>query len=249
MADMKRVFSEPAYVLHRRAYRETSFLVEVFTPEHGRLTLAAKGARRAKSTAQGLLQPFTPLLISWTGKNELMTLIEVDADGAAQQLKGDALFAGFYLNELLMALLQKWDPHPNLFRIYAETLKALQIVPLDQKALRTFEKMLLEELGYGLLPRDEAERQASFNPDKYYRFVPELGFVVSELGEDAKAKAALFSGKSLLAMANDNLSDDDHMMDAKRLTRFVLAPLLGRRVIHSRKLFQQPAEKKHEYEE
>ena len=241
---MKRVSFQPAYVLHRRSYRETSFLVEIFTPEFGRLTLSAKGARKAKSGTQGLLQPFTPLQVSWSGKGELMTLVQVDACGEVRHLKGDSLFAGFYLNELLMALLHKWDAHPHLFKIYDETLLALQEIPLNQRALRIFEKILLEELGYGLMPRGDVEQNTAFNPDKYYRFVPDQGFVISELGADAKAKSAMFSGKSLLAMANDDWSDDDSMQDAKRLTRFVLAPLLGARPIHSRKLFMQYEESK-----
>lgn len=240
---MKRISFQPAYVLHRRSYRETSFLVELFTPEHGRVTVAAKGARQAKSSLQGLLQPFTPLMVSWSGKGELMTLVQADARGEVRRLKGDALFAGFYLNELLMALLQKWDAHPNLFGAYDETLTALQDVPLNQRALRIFEKILLEELGYGLMPRDGS---SVFLEDKYYRFVPDQGFVISELGEDAKAKSVLFSGKSLLAMANDDWRDEDCMKDAKRLTRFVLTPLLSGRPIHSRKLFMQPEEAKSE---
>ena len=241
---MRRVVSQPAYVLHRRSYRETSFLVEIFTPDYGRLTLSARGARNTKSTSQGLLQPFTPLMVSWAGKGELMSLAQVDACGEVRHLKGDSVFAGFYLNELLMALLERWDAHPVLFAAYDRALTSLQAVPLNQNALRTFEKTLLEELGYGLLPKDGGAQHVAYLPDKYYRFVPEQGFVISELGEDAKAKAALFSGKSLLAISNEDWQDEDCMRDAKRLTRFVLAPLLGNRQIHSRKLFMQFGEVK-----
>lgn len=239
---MRRVSLQPAYVLHRRSYRETSFLVELFTPDYGRLTLTAKGARRHKSTAQGLLQPFTPLMVSWAGKGELMTLVGADAYGEVRHLKGDSLFAGFYLNELLMGLLERWDAHPALFKTYDQALMALQAVPLDQHALRTFEKSLLEELGYGLLFKDDMVPPESYREDKYYRFVPDQGFVISELGEDAKEKSTLFSGKNLLAIAREDWQDEDCMRDAKRLTRFVLAPLLGNRQIHSRKLFVQPGE-------
>lgn len=243
---MRRVSFQPAFVLHRRSYRETSYLVELFTPEYGRLTVTARGVRQAKSPSQGLLQPFTPLLVSWTGRGELMTMVQADANGVVRHLRGDALFAGFYLNELLTALLHKWDPHPQLFNVYDQTLTALQEVPLNQRALRLFEKILLEELGYGLMPRDGSDSSDTFQEDKYYRFVPDQGFVLSELGEDAKAKSSLFSGKSLLAIANEDWRDEECMKDAKRLTRFVLAPLLGQRPIHSRKLFMQPGESKHE---
>lgn len=239
---MKRVTFQPAYVLHRRLYRETSFLVELFTPEFGRLTVTAKGARQVKGGSAGLLQPFTPLQVSWSGKGELMTLTQAEARGSVRLLQGDALFAGFYLNELLMALLQKWDAHSNLFNSYDQTLLAMQAAPLDQRILRSFEKVLLNELGYGLMPSREAKQDMDFQPDKYYRFVPEQGFVISELGEDAKAKTSLFSGKSLLAIARDDWQEEESMRDAKRLTRFVLAPLLGGKTIHSRRLFLQPGE-------
>lgn len=239
---MKRVSLQSAYVLHRRPYRETSYLVEIFTHEYGRLTVIAKGVKKIKSTTQGLLQPFVPLLVSWAGKSELMSLAQVDVRGQVRQLKGDCLFAGFYLNELMMALLHKWDPHPKLYLAYEQTLVALQSETLDQKVLRSFEKTLLEELGYGLLSKESAQAGHHFEVDKYYRFVPEQGFVISGLGEDVKAKSTVFSGKSLLAIANEDWTDDDSIKDAKRLTRFLLAPLLGNRQIHSRKLFMHAGE-------
>ena len=84
---MRRVSLQPAYVLHRRSYRETSFLIELLTPEFGRITVSARGARQRKSTAQGLLQPFTPLMVAFAGKGELMSLSDVDAHGEVRQLK------------------------------------------------------------------------------------------------------------------------------------------------------------------
>lgn len=236
---MQTVHLQPAFVLHRRAYRETSFLVELFTRDHGRLTVIARGVRKAKSASSGLLQPFVPLLVSWSGKGELMTLSHVEASGHMQVLLGDCLFAGFYLNELLMSLLQRWDAHPNLFNVYADTIIALQTNLLQQKTLRSFEKYLLEDLGYGLLPSTAA---ASITPDQYYRFVPDMGFVVSELGEAVLAKSNIFAGKNLIAIAQENWADEDVLQDAKRLTRLMLAPLLGAKQIHSRKLFVKASE-------
>lgn len=241
---MKRVLLQPAYVLHRRAYRETSFLVELFTPEHGRLTVIARGARKARSATQGLLQPFVPLLVSFAGKGELMSLSHVEANGEVKQLHGDCLFAGFYLNELLMCLLEKWDAHTALYAVYERTLLALQVNPLEQKTLRSFEKCLLEELGYGLLPKSDISLHNMFSPDKYYRFIPEQGFILSELGDQSQSEANIFSGKSLLAMAKEDWQDEKSLLDAKRLIRFVLAPLLGGRPLYSRRLFMVPDEKK-----
>lgn len=235
---MKKVLLQPAYVLHRRSYRETSFLVELVTPEHGRLTVVARGVRKSKASipsTQGLLQPFIPLLVSWAGNGELVTLSHVEADGCVAQLRGECLYAGFYINELLMCLLQKWDAHPGLYAAYEKTMTALRKDGLEQKTLRSFEKYLLEELGYGPLPKSNISLHNTFLPDQYYRFTPERGFVLSELGD--LSQADLFSGKSLIAIAKENWQDEETLQDAKRLIRFVLTPLLGARQIHSRKLF------------
>lgn len=236
---MKRVLLQPAYVLHRRLYRESSFLVELFTKAYGRLTVIAKGVRKARSFSQGLLQPFVPLLVSWSGRNELVALTQVESNGLVNQLRGECLFAGLYLNELLMYLLQKWDAHPVLYEQYAKTLANLNSETLEQKFLRSFEKRLLEEIGYGLLPKTTASLQNTFTAQKYYRFIPDHGFVLSEIDDHSKA-GNIFSGKSLLAIAQEDWQNEEVLQDAKRLIRFVLAPLLGTRFIYSRQLFTQP---------
>lgn len=231
---MKQVQLQPAYVLHRRAYRESSFLIELFTPSYGRLTAIAKGVRKKGSSAPGLLQPFVPLLVSWCGKSDLMLLSHVELKTTAPALNGDCLFAGFYLNELLMYLLQKWDAHPHLFHVYDETLQALQQGILEQKYLRGFEKKLLQELGYGILSSAALKQ---FDADKFYRFFPEQGFVVSEQTEPVINQANLFSGKRLQAIAREAWHEPEILKDAKRLIRFVLLPLLGTKTIYSRQLF------------
>ena len=236
---MKRIMLQPAYVLHRRSYRETSFIVELFSADHGRVSVVARGIRKAKSFDQGILQPFIPLLVSFSGKGELMSLTHVEAAGSVSPLRGACLFAGFYLNELLVCLLQKWDAHPDLYQVYAKTVAILQASPLEQKTLRSFEKYLLDELGYGLLPKTEASLVRTFLPDRYYRFIPDLGFVLSELDGQVNSQSNLFLGKNLLAMAREDWQDDDCLQDAKRLMRFVFAPLLGARPIYSRQLFIQ----------
>ena len=242
---MKRIELQPAYVLHRRPYRETSFILELLTPDYGRLSVIAKGVRKERSSTRGLLQagllqagilqPFHPLFVSWSGKHELMTLIHVEPRGGAAQLHGECLFAGFYLNELLMCLLQKWDAHRTLFDCYEKALFDLQTETLEQKVLRSFEKRMLEELGYGLLPKSEAALHRAFSADKFYRFSYEQGFVLSEV--DESSLPFIFSGKSLLAIAKEDWHAEEVLRDAKRLTRFVLAPLLGARQLNSRKLF------------
>lgn len=243
---MKRVLLEKAYVLHRRPYRESSFLVDLFTSQHGRLTVIAKGIRKARSFSQGLLQPFIPLLVSWSGKGELMTLVHIEIEGEIKHLRGAGLFAGFYLNELLMYLLQKWDAHPGLYEAYTNAVTALAQNGLREEILRSFEKNLLEELGYAPLPKSSVSLHNTFLPEQYYRFVPERGFVLTELSDEAQVSSShnVFSGRSLLAIAKEDWQDEEALQNAKRLTRIILAPLLGTRSIYSRQFFMPQQEDK-----
>ena len=237
---MKRVNLQPAFILHRRSYRETSFLIEIWTEELGRLTVLAKGSKQRRGGMAGLLQPFIPLFMSFAGRGELLTLTQAEVRGEMMRLQGDGLFAGFYLNELLMQLLEKNDPHPRLFQAYQETVCRLQAPCLDQKTLRSFELILLDELGYGILPRTAGEIHETFQAHCCYRFIPEQGLIVTDSTDD---EYSLFSGANLLAIAQENWHTDAVVQDAKRLIRFLLAPLLGARPIHSRKLFMQMQEK------
>lgn len=225
-----RVSLQPAFVLHHRPYRETSMLVELFTKEHGRISVIARGVRTQKSRIRALIQPFVPLLVSWQGKTELMTLGSIETNQTPIMLKGDCLLSGFYLNELLMRVLHKHDPHPELYTIYHETLLELQSDQLQHKTLRLFEKNLLEALGYGL------QLQYDIEPEKYYCFFPEQGFKIYQDNDDIN-QALIFPGKSLIALANETLADEESLRDAKRLMRLAFAPLLGSQPLHSRKLF------------
>jgi DNA repair protein RecO (recombination protein O) len=224
---MNRISLQAAYVLHRRPYRETSALVEVFSKDHGRISLIARGVQKPRSFMQGLLQPFIPLLISWVGQGDLPILSQLETQKAISPLQGECLFAGFYLNELLVRLLQKWDPHPALYVQYETTIAALQTPPLNEKILRIFEKKLLEELGYGL-PR-------SFSKQHDYQFIPGAGLVKVEAG--AERGKAFFSGKSLLSFIEEDWQDHSSLQEAKRLMRLMLTELLGPRPIYSRQLF------------
>jgi DNA repair protein RecO (recombination protein O) len=232
---MKHVVLQPAYILHRRSYRESSLLVELFTSEHGCLTVVAKGVRKTRSVQQALLQPFIPLLVSWVGKGELMTLSQVEMNGVASQLTGECLFAGFYLNELLLYLLPKWDAHPALYEAYQNALLALRSRILEQKILRAFEKHLLTELGYGLL-----STESSFLQEQYYKYIPEQGFmlIASPQVQEDLLPPTVFSGKSLLDIAQENWQDENSLRDAKRLMRMMLTGLLGKQSINSRSLFK-----------
>jgi DNA repair protein RecO (recombination protein O) len=234
---MKRVSLQSAFVLHRRSYRETSYLIELFTYDYGRLTVIAKGMRTRYSSANGLLQPFIPLLVSWSGKGELKTLSQFEINGQITSLRGSCLFAGLYLNELLVCLLPKWDAYPRLYQAYQNTMIALYKNVLKLKVLRSFEKCLLEELGYGLLPKNDVSLHKTIAPDQYYCFMPDEGLVLCDpCKQDA---STLFLGKDLLAIAREDWEDEACLRHAKRLTRLILLPLLEGKFIHSRHLFKK----------
>lgn len=223
-----RITLQPAFLLHARPYRETSMLLELFTQEYGRIAAVAKGVRTNRSPLKSLLQPFTPLWISWQGKSELMTVTGVESRGVPFNLRGNCLFSGFYLNELLLKLLQKQDPYPYLYRVYHETLVELANTHLQQKTLRLFEKKFLEEIGYGL--------QLNQDADKYYHYYPDYGFEEVNPNED-KRSGMVFSGKNLRHLANETLDDPESLGEAKKLMRLVIAHLLGDKTLESRKLF------------
>ncbi len=231
-----RITLQPAFILHHRAYRETSLLLDLFTESYGRLSLVARGVRTHRSKLRSLLQPFVPLLVSWQGQSELMLLNSVESNGIPCQLRGDRLFSGFYLNELLVRALQKNDPHPQLYTIYHHTLLELQGVKLEQQTLRLFEKKLLEELGYGLQLERDFFTNDPIVAEQFYQFYPEQGFKQSKQTAGDKMQ---FKGHSLLAFAKEQLNDEDSLRDAKRLMRIALTSLLGFQCLQSRKLFKE----------
>ncbi len=225
----ERVEASPAFVLHRRPYRETSLLLELITPDHGRLGAVARGARAPKSRLRGHLQPFLPLHCDWVARGELATLTGAEAQGPPLLLRPPATLYGLYLNELLLRLLPRRDPQPDLFQRYAHTLAHLA-GPEPEAALRLFERDLLALLGYALeLRRDH--RGAPIDPQAHYRYD----------GHAPRASAAddpeAIPGAVLLALAEGRL-EAAHLPHAKRLTRARLAPLLGSRPLESRRLFR-----------
>ncbi|MBV8801861.1 MAG: DNA repair protein RecO [Gammaproteobacteria bacterium] len=231
-----RVLLQPAYILHHRPYRETSVLMDLFAEKQGRITVIARGVRTPQSKLRSILQPFTPLTVSWQGKTELMTLVSAEAQGLPLTLRGDCLLSAFYLNELLMRLLPKNDPYPLLYTIYQKTLIDLQSDTLKQHILRLFEKQLLTELGYGIELKYDFTTGKAIIAEQFYRYVPEHGFTVCNKGFKEKSNY-IFCGKHLLAFANDQLENEECLQEAKRLMRILLSFVMGTQTINSRKLF------------
>lgn len=228
------ILLQPAYVLHARAYRDTSLLLELFTEEQGRVSAVARGAKGPRSRFKGLLQPFVPLLVSWSGKAELMTLTAAEANGNLPNLAGEVLLCGIYLNELLMRLLHRYDAHPQLFQAYQQALIHLRSKS-QQVVLREFEKQLLLELGYALELDREAHSGATIQPEQFYYFDPHRGLLRHQSASNSSAQ--VFLGESLLALHNDELVQENYLRDAKRLLRLALGHLLGGKPIRSRELF------------
>lgn len=222
-----------AFVLHSRPYRETSLLIEVFGSEHGRLGLVAKGARRGRSPWIALLQPFTPLRLAFSGRSSLKTLTAVEAHAPPYRLTGTAWFCACYLNELLLKLFQPEDSHPVLLDSYHETLARLtnsQDAPVREAALRYFEILLLQEMGYGLpLTHDIAGR--ALRVEARYHFDAAHGFRCTADGA--------YSGEMLVALRERRLTDRVQFAEAKTLLRQAIDFQLAGQVLQSRKLFQQ----------
>ncbi len=232
MSNPRRVELEPAFVLHTRAYRETSQLLEVFTLGHGRVGLVARGARRPKSVYRGILNPFQPLRISWSGRGELLTLREADVTGPAIALSGDRVLSGFYANELILKFLERADPHPDLFAVYAQTLARLGEGFAVEALLRIFEIELLAESGYALNLMADAETGEAIDPAAEYEFFLDQGAVRAREGVDT----ASFSGRHLLAIARQDFDEEAVRRTARRLLRGVINHHLGNRVLHTRQI-------------
>lgn len=225
----------PGFVLHQRPYRETSALLEIFTPMHGRVGLVARGVHSPKSRRRGELQAFRALRLSWSERGELGTLTSVESDGPGFKLSGAAFYSAFYLNELLVRLLVRHDPHPSLFDRYAQALHGLSNQPAEvELTLRLFEKHLLQETGYGLLLDVDCRSGESVQADRLYDYHLEAGPVEVAPGT---TKGFLFPGSSLLALAQEQDIDATVLRDAKRLMRAALNLYLGGKPLKSRELF------------
>jgi DNA repair protein RecO (recombination protein O) len=227
---------QPGYVLHRKPYRDSSLLIEAFSENHGRLGLVARGARSRRGGLAGVLQPFQPLLLSWSGRGELHTLTGAEAQHTLPLLQGESLISGFYLNELLMRLLPRDDPHPHLYRRYAATLQQLASGAMDEWLLRLFERDLLQELGYGLLLTHEGGSGEMVEADARYCYHAEFG---PQRQRDNGETCLSVHGDTLLRLAQGSEADARSRSEAKRLMRGVLSGYLGSRPLASRELFRQ----------
>ena len=232
MAETGRILLEPAFLLHRRSYRETSLFLEFLTREHGRVSVLGKGLRRKKGATAAVLFPFAPLRISWSARGELPILTDVEVAAAQPLADARSLACGLYLNELVLRLLAPQDPHPPIFEVYRQALRRLATGEEREAVLRSFEVLLLAGLGYEMPLECDIASGDGLDPSRYYRFIIEQGPVA------AMPDSGAVRGSALIALRTGVFSSDSDLKDAKRLMRSVIAHHLGGRSLKSRELFK-----------
>jgi len=229
----RRLDHEPGYVLHTYPYKETSLIVEAFTRRFGRVALLARGARRPRSAMRGVLLSFHPLRLGWSASAELGNLISAEWSGALQPLGGRGLMCGFYLNELVLRLLPRDDPHEVLFDIYGESLKTLSQGSSHASVLRGFEKRLLAELGYAPLLERDAASGAPIDPERRYAYEPDRGPMPAN---NSRSTDLVVSGRTLLDVAADDYGRAETRDEARVLLRALIGERLHGQVLHTREV-------------
>jgi DNA repair protein RecO (recombination protein O) len=226
----QRVQLARAYVLHQRPFRDSSLIVEVFAREHGRMTLFARAARGPRSRFAPL-QPFRALLLSWSGRGEAPTLSGAENAGGPMMMPAARLMSAFYLNELLLKLVTRHDPHPQLFDQYEATLGLLGQAQSADASLRQFEARLLDFIGYGLNLAAEADTGRPVRDEAFYHFQPGVhGVVIAEPGS-----SGAIGGAVLQRLAEGaGFQSDAELRQARALMRAALDHCLEGRELHTR---------------
>ncbi|MCG8044401.1 MAG: DNA repair protein RecO [Candidatus Thiodiazotropha endolucinida] len=224
----------PAFVIHRRDYRNTSLLLELFLANQGRIPAIARGAKSGHSSRALLLQPFSPLGVTLTGRGEVKNLKQVEPDGHPYRLKQEMIYCGIYLNELLMRLLQRGDPYPSLYVHYQQTLARLAFGESANQCLRDFEVSLVRELGYGLLLDRTADTNEPILQGQIYEYHIEHGPVVAT----GSGTGIGIHGQTLISLHRGERLDERGRVEAKQLMRRVISYYLGNKPLKSRELFQ-----------
>lgn len=219
-----RVDAQPAFILHARPYRETSLLLECLTRDHGRIGLVARGVRRERSRLpRGLLQPLQPLALGWTGGGDLAPLVAAEATAVPYVLAGSRLFSAIYLNELVLRLSVRADPHAGLFEHYHDCLRRLAGAEGEAWTLRRFERDLLAGLGYALVLDHAFDTGDPLEEDVAYAYVPDAGPVTWR----EQPGAVRVRGAALLALARDEAPGSDDLAALRRLMRSLVRHQLG----------------------
>ncbi|WP_423910342.1 DNA repair protein RecO [Candidatus Spongiihabitans sp.] len=229
-----KVNQQSGYILHRQSYRESSLLVQIFTRNFGRLTLIAKGCRTKKYQVQGLFLPFKPLLLSWTGKGDLPILTSIEQIGFCPQLDASRVACGYYINELILKLLHRHDPHELLYDKYDKSIFQLTDKKNPNSVLRVFEKYLLQEIGFGLVLDHDAESGETIAEEHSYQYVPQKGPIATN-----KEQGDIISGSTLIALQNEEFNSAQDRSQARRLTRLLIDIQLNGKELRSRRVMRE----------
>lgn len=219
-----RVDAQPALILHARAWRETSLLLECLSPDHGRVGLIARGVRRERSRLpRGLLQPLQFLSLSWLGKGELFTLTHAEATAAPLAISGERLYSSMYLNELVLRLCARSDPQPELFEHYCTCLHRLAAGEPEGWTLRRFERDLMIALGYGLVLDRDISDGSDLLASREYSYLINTG---PQQGRSTNG-ALRVSGAALLALHRDERPTPAQERELRLLMRALLQDQLN----------------------
>ncbi len=209
----------------------------MFTPEHGRFRLLAKGARRRNRGQRALLQPFQALRISWSGKSSLKTLTGVEIQSATPRLRTKSLASAYYISELIFKFLHAHDAHEKLFLAYDDAIKSLVNWQPAEGVLRRFECSLLNEIGYGLQLERDVGNQRPIQPGARYCYYPEKGPIRTSSSDPGAGINV--SGETLLALASGKFNSSHSLQESKQLLRFLLTRQIPDGKFRSREVYAQ----------
>jgi len=233
MSSQRRIQQQAAFILHHRPFRDSSQILDVLSRDHGKLAVVARGSRGARSRLKGVLRPFMPLSMSWVIKSDLGTLTGAEVRGAPLSLSGDALLSGYYVNELILHLLHRHDPQPQIFDAYGHTIHALAGAGTDvAPVLRQFEMELLRFSGYALNLGHVSGTTQPLDPEQHYEYRMEQGAVPVSRDDGP----LVFSGAMLTAIVGQQFSEPGVLRAATRLMREVISFHLGGKELKSRKV-------------
>lgn len=239
-----RVQHQKSYVLRTRAWSESSWIVDLFSREFGRIGCIAKGGRRLKSQTRPYLMPFQELETGWSGKGELPTMTAAEGTVKPPKLDGERLLCAWYMNELLLRLLPRLDPHPALFDHYTQAIHGIANEEAPDIVLRWFELKLLEECGYGLMLDAEISTGSAIEDQVRYKYLVDRGPVFADRVADAASGEAAeryvtgmvdVTGATLNSLAAGDLSDRSVRAEARGLLRAVIDRQLDGRPLKTRR--------------
>ena len=228
--------NEPAYLMHQRPFSESSQIINLFSRHFGRVDVIAKGSKRPKSKFKSFLQPFLPILVSWSGRSQLKTLRSIDLNIKQKTtLPNKQLMSAFYLNELILSLLTTTDPYPELFDCYALTIDKLSDIDSSEAVLRIFEINLLSQIGYAINFQTEAMSSNDIDTEQVYRFVVEEGFIRSNT---TTPHHSLIKGSIIKSIEKGDYSTSQILKAAKRITRESIKYHLSGKELNTKKVFR-----------